>query len=973
MDYPVNTSETKIDNYTFSVIADLVYYLYEFEIPAFLDSDDDRIERLELNVRFKNKENAVFKIFDNNFSQNQYGFEFTNLKGFYIKGSLHTFLLNNNHLMNEIQDEGIYVQDELIFDDFLIETNLLVSPGGVIRVPKRNLINNLNESSLINCEINPCNEMWKGIIVEEGAFIYISGGIIKNAEVGIKIEKEGSVTGGLEGFPPLNIPDEDGLNIRNCIIGIQSDLGRIDLFRSTILVIDNEWRPYYPNQQLIREGIKGNIGCNISNGSMIRTLYSAIGGYHCGIKSNNSNISLRGSEIRDFPAINNTLKEHYGCGIFATGNSTNEIQTSEYTSNIKNGVFGIKNRGNSLNLDKLFTDKVMTGINVENSEGFVSITNSTINSFVTGIDIYNQIGGSIYIRERVIINLKEETSLLYPPPLVNYVHSGIQILNCPSTGSIIIRDNIINLNDITSIGVNFVNNTKGWVINNRVNLKNNNQIGINFINPTWSGLGSNRISCNRVIGDNAHQNNIGINLESISTAYVSCNGVHDNEHGIEFSGPAMGTDFTDNTMEGGIGLLINEGSFISKKLHRGNCWDVMTQRDAVNLNTDGFMVEQSEFRVDQVENPCYLPNWTANSGTNWFANEELTSLSAKCPTATTQSECFGQFDPLVGSPVCDFGIFNPSINQILILLSDGDNRQWNTDYQSFNTLSTISNCSNWPFSINQFYNSHVNSDIGKLHSIGQDIMTIPDSYSSHTNTLIILKSELDLINTEITTLMQAEYTEAIEWQLDNLYAQKDAKMSQMSNVRTQIDNLRTNGFTSIQDEISGMILTTENGAWLKSVLNIYINQLKEKKSQPSALESNILTPIANLCPEIGCKATYLARAILSRSSDSYTNFENSCQPPILPLISSTHNLEEINKVTLSPNPTSSELWYKWNGNSEFVSYSIINQDGRELKKVKTGKNSDVIITNDLVSGTYILKLELQFGRIVNTLFVISPK
>jgi hypothetical protein len=455
-------------------------------------------------------------------------------------------------------------------------STLAIGPGVSITVPNGSTLI-LDQSILSACGEN----MWRGIIVEQGGTLQNTSSTISDAQFGIQAQD-------------ATVVHVDNGTFTNNYIGIDfTSQGAIGAAFIDAIVINSTFQsttlkaPYFGQTPTpLSHSFKGinidnNTFINIGDGATIDNFFS---GLNYGIVSLNSSVNIQHSVFRDIIKYDNyllsipTIHHPQGTAIIAVGNSSNFININGNSFSqfeFQNCEYGI--RVGKMNIDcfDLNADNCDIGMEVSFQDHCTSqIHNNELNCNSYGILAgLNDYASSFSIFENKIDVGSRLTINGSIPNAIAISVSGNSVRNFNS----IIKYNEIKLHDFAQHGI-FANAVSGYTIDhNYINMYNANS------NLTGISLTQGRqctLNCNSISGTGnvfTYDPQAAMWFQDSPENTISCNTVQKTYTGIGFMGTCIGgngTNLHSNDIgEHNIGIYYKgTATRVDEQRYKGNSW-----------------------------------------------------------------------------------------------------------------------------------------------------------------------------------------------------------------------------------------------------------------------------------------------------------------------------------------------------------------------------------------------------------------
>jgi hypothetical protein len=891
-------------------------------------------------------------------------------------------ILPNTYTQTGTPREQLYIQGTLVVDrDYgFYDSHLKMALGSRIVVNTGKLLD-ISQGTLIE----GCDQMWKGIEFQGGAFIYVTNSTIKDAEYAVRILRNnaGVTTIALNGS---NFSD----NYYNLYVEPTANVAsHISQFSHAVMCMFGNPRgslkPAYSGQT--KYDIKTFSGISVND-------VASMGIYDCsfmsmdyGLLALGSNFLLQRNKFSNMPRrvvanaddLGGFAISITGGSLFCYGSGANGAAAFD---NVDLGIRVISGR---FGIEDCNITNCNYGIRVNNA---AYSQNSTIknNKFRVkqeAVRISQSGTARMYIQNNDIApNLDEEIKGIV-------IHE-----NGYYNPEFDIRDNIIKvISRSINIGLGiqiYGQNSAGFTIvsKNRVYLDNRT--------PQYIALGITASYSGNLTIDNNYIEGIGqmfgygmwladcVGWYGAST--LSCNGIDNLDNGMLFSGNNMldqGLKFNRFLRIKKTGLQIyGSGSIIGQQLNTGNQWEFGGYTDFAAINSSGNFVAS---RITTDPSPLYFARNNISPSTGWFVPQ-----SGNIPTAACTINLNTPVLQVRGAELTEEEIVN-NPNSSYRTVAEGKN---------INQTEAIQNIANRQlmrfieeksktnrFTLNNSFNDFNTKVKNKLERKQYDWDKDFNAAVTMDNALLNRFKENARLQEEAIKKAAATTQRIADLELRD--KAEAAKLAVTDNTLTNLMKERKDMETehSKKLERAKAKLRTDNknnrGQKLYETHESYVNDAfldltEGKKIDKTQIDQ--LDAIANLCPSVGGVAVYKARSVLGSLTDqigtrSWNDMKN-CDISIPNLRSTVEvsNKSEITipKVLAYPNPTNDMLklsFYDTN-NIDDTPYSIqiFNLTGSIVKHIELEKLQDTNIdTKGLSSGVYFLKITALEGTWSQTL------
>jgi len=473
-----------------------------------------------------------------------------------------------------------------------------------------------------------CDELWQGIIVENGGTVSLLRSRIYDAVHGLELLDGSSIAVNSTMFSRNHIGILVPPNATNNINMVTPFFN--NTFDGTSELLENDLTPSdFPFAGLVLNNTQFVFGApdGFDSQNEFNSLYN-------GIIAEGSFLSIAGVNFRNMRSSSEGFLQNHG--IYFT-NSFIGVFDNEF-SNLGFGMRG--NQSSLFSLENNFNEFNVGIEMVHCANEFIRVKEETFTNYTErGIAIFNSPNPSSIILED---NTFTNTAFMENHP------EGISVFNSGSQNfGASIKDNLFTLAE-GNFGITINNADRSVIRDNTINfldVAGQEAVWSRGINVVASDAGT--ISENTITAPAGFPAS-GFQFENSGESSICCNTVTGTQNGFQFMGLGCdNTDFKTNTMEGNAnGLLLGELTIIGEQGtedeedHNGNLWC----DGSVAFIGSEFLTAASRFIVDgddNMENCLVLPE--SNSST-WF--NVLSGNTLNCEI----------------SNICDIGNFNGNPN-----------------------------------------------------------------------------------------------------------------------------------------------------------------------------------------------------------------------------------------------------------------------------------------------------------------------
>lgn len=850
--------------------------------------------------------------------------------------------------------------------------------------------------TVINGSFQGCDEMWKGVNLENGASVVLENTLIADAQFGLKYNgsSHSFITNSEfrnNNFSIYSVTSQGGLSPNIVLTG--------NKFHSTADGLKPAYSGQFPNP-----GNTGYAGMYIENHSLLNVGNTSgstnrFNDLQNGIVAKKSNIQVRNSIFSHMEQT--TVPFGYplassGNGIFVDQGSLHQYGLGDDVStspvSFSNCTNGIRARSASIYIYDNRMQDVLYGVRfISSVPRPYRIENNNIRASEAGIAMHqlSQMPGGASIADNTI-------TINGNPAGVGIKLGGIFFTT--QKGGVVKNNAIYVRNAAKGIELNRTNELT--VSNNTVYL----QGGSNYVGIQANGGYKNAILCNNVVGSlQAQSTSAGpeatdfINIRAYQSMSSpenewGCNLMTGSGIGMEFSGASELSDIRGNYFsELNFGLQIglapaNGDAFTGPQVHRGNVWNDGTLFNAgANYLGSPFAVDFSKFTVDdsynsQGINSIYFPNSIAGP-LGWFEIQSDNNSTFQC-----SGQQLGY--PLNCAPL---SFIVPTREQLETTISKGevlgthfeDALNWTAQKHLYRRLNSEGNpyIGN-PF-IADFLSSGTNQTLQDFGDIESDLQILYSLSSSDSNTIQTRESHLGQLFTNLAEAeIQLADTTLNESDLDSLHQairgfiqSAEGTSESILDLVGTIDSLVHVGSTIVQISNGTLPDTMLYQSNEKVVNAIFISTIAQK--QPiSSSNISTLENIAGQCPLEGGDGVIAARNLLE-TIDTSARFYNDailCQSFTRPTsFSKTLNNNEVSFV-VRPNPANDRLILEYSLMQESTyQFSMVDLQGKLLfeQSIPGGTHTIPISLPLIPNGLYLYRISNLEGIIHSGKFLVQ--
>jgi hypothetical protein len=843
------------------------------------------------------------------------------------------------------------------FSDVGDRGKLLLCAGGQVKIPDG------SEYILTVADMFTCTQASKGILVENGGRVFLSGATVSDAEVGVTAKKGSDV----EVFSTTFNNNYKGMRLDNTGIASIADL-KISFGFGFGTVFSNTAGLKPPYQGMAAPNTTRGYGLEIISHPQVFLPNASFRGLNNGVRLFRSSFTTTANFL-GIRADAGSSVAHQGWAIWGLGLG---VETFTYQIGNISGLTALdrSDKGVYIQNMNVAMDRVGiaadAGISLVNCKlKSVSITNvptlaKALRCRSYGIKTSNCLplnAGSI-IRGNFID--------MSNPGNINPIGTGILLgegskVTTPNSIGWIVQNNFIDL-DRTRWGIRGLGVYNSGFYNNDIEIKNNslsNVTGVDILNTS-----SFTANCNDVHTMATEFNAIGYLLRNVNQSDYSCNTTNSLSTGIEFSMGCEGTTLKGSELSNTpLGLLLrNDVALGTQGLDgvnlvqdHGNQW---TASAATHQALQFPLVQMSRFGVDPAENAAFNPanNW----GTDWFVPEPTpSSPSYSCISAICLPSILAYVkDRNVETAVANGTIYNVGLPGVVPKILENHlyaELQKNPAWAVGNSL------------FSQFLQSKANTTTSAFWYIQQGI----DALNNRTD------SEQDAVGaaeTTIASIRQSLYlmdsTYASGTAINNvLYRQRLASLSvATATLQTLLDNIRSARLTQAAQLLTQNAAIGTTQTWEQSEQQV--NELEIRlfiQDSVTTPQLTLLDALGTLCPQTNGEGVLRAQVLYNRFVEK--EFSPVCTGARGEAGARTEESFVPVALRLFPNPSTGLVTIPSLDNA-MRTIEVYDVAGRLTHQITT---SDIEFDlSDLNSGVYLLRIkEEATGKTDSAKLIIS--
>lgn len=836
---------------------------------------------------------------------------------------------------------------------------LRMQPGSEIAIRSGSNLMLIAVSS--NEGIHGCEQMWKGITVENGASLQIWYSTIKDAQYAVKALNNSKL--GLwsnmfdRNYVGVYVPAATGVGFGQQVINQFFPMGKntftCDGSNCNLL-------PGYPGQY----PSPGNIphaGIEINNAQIVsigrdKLPYTAnfFRNLHNGIIANSSLVASYYSDISDMKPSNSTMD---GCGV----KSTKSFVASIYSkiNKARCGIYSL-------------------------SDYFLAVLNSSISNCHIGVQNY----GAWYsprIENNKITNISFGIILGFPKYQIsssiigndlNVANSGTGIsFNGLPFGKKLSYNKIVQNNifsDSIGTGIYITSSGKLGIQDNSIffskvnhNIENN---GIQIKNSRYNYIYGNTISQNMQNWSMFKGN--GISLFNSPNNTICTNLIDGWYSGLKAIGGSANTEFKFNVLKNNnIGVLLGISSIIGKQIHHQNNW-MGGNASALHQDANKGIRSASQFIIDT----CALPWWPAiiypqqgcqtSTSDDWFFKDE------KDPFLFVFCDSIFHFHDFIPS---EKRITQNDINLVKGVFKNtqfGESLDWEQNRYLFRKMYNQNNLIGANYQTDEFYYNNMDSPLGELVEIEEMIneaYSLPYNFYPNwgelADTIVSILHEIGEIDAQLDSVTNNQDSSILASNRNALLAHVGAIAHDLSTQASNMDSLKVSLIVELAEKNAAILPQTKIQELEKALNTIYFN-IVSGKTELDSVNQEIVRDIAERCPMQYGHVVLKARSI-RRLFEQMPNYDDDLLCAEAKSRSSRLDVLETDGVNfiIQPNPVSDLLQIKWDRQP-----SRCKKVRFELRKLD-GHLVAVWILDNTESERYLDVSSIQSGFYVGRIFV----
>jgi hypothetical protein len=814
-----------------------------------------------------------------------------------------------------------------------------------------------------------CNQMWRGIEVEEGGILTLKGSnTILDAQYAVYVYPSSGVN-----TTEVNIQRNSFIaNFVGVYYADSSATGVVDALIAgndfAVYASTDTLKPPFSGQKALPEGLPEHNGYPLAgmyinrHASMFSSADNSFNRLASGIVLLGTTATVDDNGFFDMNAHAGAYASYAYAGhaLNAQGNGAGML--SAIDNEVKNCSHGIVSNRLSLEARGNMIDSVSFGIQAELPNfGAVEIgesgtaTSNTIKAARIGVQVRA-------FDQNATVNIQRNSISTYSAGSTAALEMGINL------ASTTVEDNLITVAQAGSgISTLWVNNSS--FLDNTITLSDTASaeagMHLNFTQDC-------RVQGNTVNGaGTGGGQNYGMHID-FSPGNAYCNNTFDNtRYGTLVVGASDAEDnFKCNTFQDhSVGLQLDENFFgysrIGTQVHQSNCWSA-SSGGAVWNGVDFLTAQTYPFEVDSTVMACFLPP-SLMPAQGWFAQLNDNGQSVSCSTNTCDPDEFNhESDDAHKIAQGQLGGGDYSVSVTWMLQQYLYKRGYGVPTDSL-TIQT-------------FFNTHAHSSLGQFYNVDQQLKQLfestPTEVADMDGFLQQLEGGLALLRTLDQGLLLAAES---EWDslVDNRHQTANELLpvtDSIASTHSQIVNSRTNGMSALLTQNAA--ITTQavyeiNERFFNDALFRY---LERGSTHLTSTELQRLQAIAAQCPLSGGWPVFKARALLYVVTGQQGNYANSCAPQQALIQSPGTTVKRNEQIQLYPNPARQEVMVQWEVPLENMGQLLLfDTYGRLLQRspLQAGTSSYRLPLQTVEAGLYVLRLRLD-GEETSLKLIVNP-
>jgi hypothetical protein len=695
--------------------------------------------------------------------------------------------------------------------------------------------------------IEGCGAMWKGI-KSTNATITMDNEVIKDAQVGIRLE--GGSTGTISGttFDNNNI----GIEIPDKGVAAAANVA---LSANKFFFTRSAFKPSYSTAQDPPPFERSYAGIQMVNQNAF-SLTDAGGqtmfmNQRNGIIANNSNLSINGC---NFKSIVHSPGSPFAVGkcISSTGGSLSAARNM-----IENSDIGIYAIASQLKLRSNVADKVVSGVISELCNN-IEIKENNIKAKDFGIltTFANPLYGETMVSGNVITLTGNNDGVA--------IRSGGSFLMGNNTGYKI-NGNFVSLLQGRS-GIEMGETVDSEIALNSISIAGagEERYGIRLEGGNNLNVSENNISGSGTADGLAQRGIYGIHP---NRSTFRCNYTNNTTYGLNFAGTCVGKNalnINTNTMVSHnngllLGLPGNGNAVVGEQTHRGNLWTGSYGDAGARFTGDPLASVASLFRVDNIANTNYLPDFVNPTG--WFIDQNAQGNTLICtPAGLVSNEETSAHDIRITQ------------GQI-VGINDGGLMEWMAKRRLYERVTEESAFTPNTPSLTTFMGQATTGQVGAFGNIPVQIrqaMAVPAStqttLANYGNTSLTYQTSIADVDRQIIATKDSATLVGLFAQRSTILQSAGQTMQAIQTTVNALSASRQTALNAVGTQINALNPTTIYQTNEKTVQDIWVTTVGAGSVALSDIQTSTLQSIAIQCPLIGGDAVLKARLLLQASS-----------------------------------------------------------------------------------------------------------
>jgi len=887
-----------------------------------------------------------------------------------------------------VQAQQVIVKGTLIIDeDYCFATSStydgrLYMTGDDARIEMANG----SQLTLRGAQLRGCDQMWDGILLENGSL---------ETDYGYQAPNRRTLIA--DAFKGVHLMDGTSANLKgadliNCRYGIYGGdnsgmsaihvhlddvrihgTGALKPYQGGIVPLGEQWD--WPMSGIEMENVLAFIATCTQEPGIASSCATVIHRCYRGVTLKNTSANLSGFFIHDLKTFPGDLPVVSNTGLWAVADNNALVHFEGYG---KEGHASF--------------DKVATGVRLENVHA--NIRNTRMKSIGgIGIDHRNSflksarlIGNKIETRQYGILSAWNYWVVLdCDDNEVNYQSHqhdpeiGIALIqNFPrliGKPSISVRNNTLNMPRARS-GIYALNNDLLAIAENTINGGDRNrEYGIHV-----AGGHANQVDCNLLTrpAGSVSDPSAGIYIQMMDGGAIRCNDISDYPRGIEYFGMSQGSLMEGNHLtDHKIGLLYDHEGSTGFHGHSGNRWhsqygDFYLTDEAGAINTGPKeLIETSLFRINESADPSFGTSVWSN-GIPWFFDQVGTNKVCGTHLVTCDAGAGSQLlDPRVPDSLA-WRIAMDSFESP----NYGGGAVWTAQRQLYRRLAAapeyVTPNSEWE----DFMTTHATSSVGSYEYIRHQWLRLPFEADQTRDDIAAANQVQDSLITALAEVLIAltETTDTAEQQT-LIGQQVDLEISLVGNtlyldtLYAALAAIRTAHIMNL-DTFNQSAPTTED--WMVAQRNanaLLFKAALEGMLALDSLELDVLESIAADCPMVLGEGVFQARGLISTLQPGRQWDDASACQMAEPRSSEGFGYEQ-NVLKVWPNPARDQLFVHLEGESDW-NVALFNAFGQPVSTWTLSPGLRGLELMDLSPGFYVLVATDSKGSRINTRITVT--